>query len=47
MTPPRPPSYLRRAKWLSRAQLALAILAAGFVIYRLLSAFSGRPGVLR
>jgi hypothetical protein len=47
MSPPRPPSYLRRAKWLSRAQLVLAVLAAGFVVYRLLSAFSGRPGGLR
>jgi hypothetical protein len=47
MTSLRPPSHVRRAKWVKRAQLALAVLAAGFVVYRLLSAFTGHSGLLR
>jgi hypothetical protein len=37
----QPPTHLRRAKWSKRVQLLLAVLGAGFVIYRLISAFTG------
>jgi hypothetical protein len=40
---PRPPAHVRRAKLAKRAQLLLALAAAGFAIYRLLAIFI-RPG---
>jgi hypothetical protein len=36
----KPPTHVRRTKWSKRVQLVLAISAAGFVLYRLISAFT-------